>query len=148
MLFFSLIKWTHTTKFNKKIYQLMEKVCELVNKQLQVKENLFFDVIIVSLKQIQKINAKFRKINQPTDVLTFVLKDANDIESPLLGEIYLCPKYIKKCANDLQKNFVDEFIFTFIHGIYHLFGYTHNTKTNAKKMFQLQDEIMEQMFND
>ena len=115
-----------------------------VSKDLKIKESLYFDVIIVDSWQMQKINKQFRKIDKPTDVITFALRDAkySTINTPLLGEIFLAPDYIQKIS---KKSFNEEFILAFIHGILHLLGYDHNNKKREKVMFSLQAEILQKV---
>jgi len=47
----------------------------------------------VSKEEIKKLNNKFRKKNNPTDVLSFKLSEKN-----FLGEILICPEVVKKNA--------------------------------------------------
>ena len=56
-------------------------------------------VAIVNSYEIEKINSKYRNINQPTDVLSF--EGGDDI----LGEIIICPDEVQKNG----ENFDDEF---------------------------------------
>lgn len=75
-------------------------------------------IAIVSSKEIQRLNKKYRKKDKPTDVLSF------DYGSS--GEVVLCPQQINgKIAQVL------------IHGILHILGYNHremeNFKNNGKK---------------
>ena len=121
------------------MFLFVKQVC----KDLKINESLYFDVIIVDDKQMQKINKKFRKINKPTDVITFALRDANSsVNTPLLGEIYLAPNYIQKIS---KKSFNKEFALAFIHGVLHLLGYDHNNKKKEKIMFSLQRELLQKV---
>lgn len=95
---------------------------------------------------MQKLNRQFRKINQPTDVLTFALRDAKDIPSNLLGEIYLCPEYIQSVCNKKQDS-SQELTLAFIHGILHLLGYSHHQPKKTKAMMQLQDSILHKVYS-
>ena len=110
--------WYKSKLITKDVISLMYIADKVISKELKIRDSLFFDVIIIDNKQMQKINNKFRHINKPTDVISFALRDANiSIKVDLLGEIYLNPYYIHKITNN---NFVKEFILTYIHGILHL----------------------------
>lgn len=140
MLKFTITYWD---KFEQKMYKKCTKCVQNVYKKwtiLKQKEKNFFDVILINDLQMQRINKAFRKINKPTDVLSFALNDAKPkIKTPLLGEIYLAPNYIKKNA---KTSFEREFYLCFIHGILHLLGYDHTNRKNKKIMFDLQEKIL------
>lgn len=132
--------WYKSKLTTKDVISLMNIADKTISKELKIKDCLFFDVIIIDNKQMQKINNKFRHINKPTDVISFALRDANiSIKVDLLGEIYLSPDYIHKITNN---NFIKEFILTYIHGILHLLSYNHENKKGEKIMFDLQNKIL------
>ena len=144
MLKYEITTWYKSKKITKSLISLMALSVKQVSKDLKIKESLYFDVIIVDSWQMQKINKQFRKIDKPTDVITFALRDAkySTINTPLLGEIFLAPDYIQKIS---KKSFNEEFILAFIHGILHLLGYDHNNKKREKVMFSLQAEILQKV---
>ena len=72
-------------------------------------------VAIVNSYEIEKINSKYKNINQPTDVLSF--EGGDDI----LGEIIICPDEVQKNG----ENFDDELKRVLIHGTLHLLNYDH-----------------------
>jgi len=72
-------------------------------------------VAIVNSYEIEKINSKYRNINQPTDVLSF------EGEGNILGEIIICPDEIQKNG----ENFDNELKRVLIHGTLHLLNYDH-----------------------
>ena len=135
--------WYKSKLITKDVISLMNVVDKKISNELKIKDNLFFDVIIVDNKQMQKINNKFRHINKPTDVISFALRDADiSIKVNLLGEIYLDPNYIHKIT---KNNFIKEFILTYIHGILHLLLYDHGNKKEENIMFHLQDKILKKI---
>ncbi len=135
--------WYKPTYLNKSVVLLTNIANKIIVNELNIKDDLFFDVIIVSNEQIKKINSKFRHINKETDVISFALRDSNkSIKVNLLGEIYLAPDYIH---NITKSNFKKEFILTYIHGVLHLLSYDHKNKKQQKKMFDLQDRILRQI---
>jgi len=78
-------------------------------------------VAIVNSYEIEKINSKYRNINQPTDVLSF--EGGDDI----LGEIIICPDEVQKNG----ENFDDELKRVLIHGTLHLLNYDHEKDQGA-----------------
>ncbi|HNR53436.1 MAG TPA: rRNA maturation RNase YbeY, partial [Candidatus Dojkabacteria bacterium] len=77
------------------------------------------NVVFVDEKEMQRLNEEYRNINDVTDVLSFNLNAEG-----FLGEIYICPQYIKKTVEKYQ----EELLRVIIHGILHLLGYEHKTK--------------------
>ncbi len=96
------------------------------------KNSLDLSVALLGEREMKRINEKFRKKNRPTDVLSF---DYGNV-----GEIILCPDYIKKNAKNSEIAFENEFLKVFIHGILHILGYDHEKKmVDAKKMEKKQN---------
>lgn len=112
------------------------KLAFLENKEISV------SVAIVSEKEIQKLNKKWRKIDQSTDVLSFPeypslkeIKKQNETEL-FLGEIILCYDDIKKYALSEKLELKKELAKAFAHSILHLLGFQH-----GKTMFACQEKI-------
>lgn len=125
---------------NKDVNLMMNVVNKTISKELNIRNDLFFDVVIVDNKQIRKINSKFRHIDRITDIITFALRDTHkSIKVNLLGEIYLAPDYI---YSNVKDNFKNEFILTYIHGVLHLLSFDHNSKQQRNVMFKLQKIIL------
>ena len=80
-------------------------------------------------KESQKINHQFRKKNQPTNVLSFLIQD-----SPLVGDLILCHPVIKKEALIQKKKLMDHYAHLIIHGSLHLLGYDHENTSDANIM--------------
>ena len=140
MLKHEITFWYKPTYLNRSVVLLTNIANKIIANELNIKDDLFFDVIIVNNEQIKKINSKFRHINKVTDVISFALRDSNkSIKVNLLGEIYLAPDYI---CNIAKSDFKKVFIFTYIHGVLHLLSYDHKNKEQEKKMFDLQDKIL------
>ena len=101
---------------------------------------------IIDNKKIQEINKQYRNIDRETDVISFAMEDNKDIEYEdfrLLGDIYIS---IDKCysqAKDYEHSNIREICFLATHGILHLLGYDHMEEADEKKMFALQEELLE-----
>ena len=113
-----------------------KKLFSAVAKKVLLSENRETENIslaFVEKEEIKKLNKKFRKKNKPTDVLSFLLNEAD-----CLGEIVICPEVVK------EKN--EEIIKVFIHGILHLLGYEHEkSKSKAKEMEAKEAEIFKNL---
>ncbi len=117
-------------------------ICVSTFNQLQLCENLVFDVNIVNTSCIKEINKKYRKINQVTDVISFANRDDSSVFVPLLGEIFICLDQAKKQAKEYKHSLQRELIFLFTHGLLHLLGYDHMNTKDEKVMMSLTDKII------
>lgn len=94
-----------------------KKVLSGENKR---KENL--SVAFVSPDEIQKLNAKYRKKNKPTDVLSFEKVSQFKDE---FSEVVICPKVVKENTADSPLSLKREMAKVLIHGILHILGHDH-----------------------
>ena len=107
-------------------------------------------VTLVDNEFIHNLNKQYRKIDRPTDVISFAFLDGiNNKESLFkskeevdLGEIYISYEKAKEQAESYGHSLERELRFLFVHGLLHLLGYDHMTKEDEKIMFALQEEIL------
>jgi probable rRNA maturation factor len=78
---------------------------------------------------IRSLNARYRRVDRATDVLSFVMADPD-----LLGEIYLSVERAAVQSRRFGSSFEEEILRLFIHGLFHLLGYDHETETERAKM--------------
>lgn len=81
------------------------------------------DIKIVSKDEIQALNKKYRKLDKPTDVLSFPQFDKppkKSDETILLGDIVICPSFRAKSRNDNN-----DILFLIKHSTLHLLGFHH-----------------------
>ena len=109
-------------------------------------ENINFNLIIVNNEYIHELNKNYRKIDRPTDVITFALEDDDTMVLPegirVLGDIYISIDRAKDQASDYGHSLLRELCFLAVHGFYHLLGYDHNTPEEEKIMFSKQEEVL------
>jgi|WetSurMetagenome_2_1015567.scaffolds.fasta_scaffold00008_166 probable rRNA maturation factor len=86
-------------------------------------------VIFCSNRAIRRLNAAFRHKDRATDVLSF-----NYDEPDLLGEIYISLQKAKAQAGEYRVTFESEVLRLFVHGMFHLLGFDHESERDAKKM--------------
>lgn len=114
------------------------KLNSIVRKSLRFLKvkNSYADVYLVSNKEIQKLNYKYRRKDKPTNVLSFpnpkVFPDIG--KQKFLGEIYLSPKYIQDHNESLE--------FMLIHGLLHLLGFNHIKKGDRIRMEKKEKELL------
>ena len=78
-------------------------------------------LVFVAAKKIQSLNKIYRKINKPTDILSFPL-------SKTTGEIFICKSEAKKEMVKFGRTFENFLTYLFIHGLVHLKGHDHGPK--------------------
>lgn len=101
-------------------------------KKVGLKKDYEISLALVEEKQIKSINSKRRNENKSAGVLSFAEKDLQsefyepESEGVYLGEIFLCPSYIKKKTKKYNRNFKEELLRYFQHGVFHLAGLDHS----------------------
>jgi probable rRNA maturation factor len=91
----------------------------------KIKQNILgkrysLSIAYLSEKKSREINKKYRKINKPTNVLSFALSKNE-------GEIVLCKSVIRKELKKFDRNFEELLGFLVIHGMLHLKGMEHGS---------------------
>ncbi len=122
----------------------LKKVAKIILKGENVRKERELSIVLIKPAIIKKLNQKYRKKNQPTDVLSF----KEDESLAELGEIVICPEEVKKNAKKLGSTFKKELTFVLIHGILHLLGCDHELdKTEAKKMQDKEEQYLSKIFH-
>ncbi len=137
---FEIINLTDFNEFEE------ESLIKVLNKGLEIEklDDVLFNVILVDNEYIHKLNREYRKIDRPTDVITFALEDNLDIETTprILGDIYISIEKAKSQALEYGHSFKREICFLAVHGFYHLLGYDHMTEEDEKIMFARQEVVL------
>ncbi len=108
-------------------FHLLEKriasVAREVLRRLR-KEHCAVELTLVTNETMRAENRKFRGKNKPTTVLSFNVEERfprPDLRGKrYLGELLLAPRYIESVDQDIE--------LLLVHGILHLFGYTHEER--------------------
>ena len=96
---------------------------------------------------IRKLNATWRGIDKPTNVLSFPAPEpagaAGQGDAPrMLGDIAIAYETMRKEADDQSKPFADHLSHLAVHGFLHLIGYDHGKDDDAEAMETLEREIL------
>ena len=128
------------SKYYKDIKKYYKKVLEVLNLDDEYEATL----IVVGKNRIHKLNKEYRGIDKETDVISFAEIDAKDdfLVDNYLGDIFINVDRVKSQAKEYGHSVQREFVFLFVHGMLHLFGYDHMNTKDEKKMFSLQDKIV------
>ena len=125
------------TKTIKKIITRLRRL-----KKFPFLKNIDLSIAFIGEAEIKKLNSKYRKINKPTDELSFLLEKSR---TKLSGEILLCPKVIKTKdygfhnPNYKLKAISYKLRGLLAHAFLHLCGFDHKTKKEGKKMEDMEE---------
>ena len=91
-------------------------------------------VIFSDDKHLHQLNRDYRKINKPTDVLSFELSDPHHPAPKALGEIYISTETAERQAEEAGHTLEAEMVHLAVHGVLHLLGYEHDTDPGFERM--------------
>ena len=132
--------------WNKSLLKLKSTIqTVLSNKDKRLIKNSSCNILITGNKEIQKLNKEFRKINKPTDVLSFPQEKGKHKIKKYLGDIVISIEKATSQAREDKVSLDYELTMLLVHGFLHLFGYDHKLQTQAKIMFSLQNKIINNM---
>ena len=90
-----------------------------------------FTVFLTNNAKMKKLNNKFRKVNKPTDVLSFSL-NIKTRRNIYIGDIAISYEIVNK--RSIKSNFNHELDKMWIHGYLHLRGHDHIKHKDFEKM--------------
>ena len=133
-------KWKKKIKNLKNYFKIKQrKFNTKINPSKKKKE---FTVFLTNNLRMKKLNNKFRKINKPTDVLSFPLKIKKK-SNIYLGDIAISYEIVNKRSK--KSLFDHELDKMWIHGYLHLNGHDHIRYKDFKKMTRKEDLIFKQL---
>lgn len=93
---------------------------------------------------IHEINAKWRHIDKPTNVLSFPAFALQPGQEPgeILGDIVIARETVEREAVEEDKSFDDHLSHLVVHGLLHLMGYDHQNDDEAEQMEALERKIL------
>ncbi|HEY9679632.1 MAG TPA: rRNA maturation RNase YbeY [Drouetiella sp.] len=109
------------------------------------------ELMFVGNKKIQELNSQFREKDAATDVLSFpLIFDGEEVNFPPdfgqeefeLGEIVISIDRAQEQADDFGHSLEREISFLFVHGVLHILGFDHITKSQEKDMFGRQKAVL------
>ena len=100
---------------------------------------------IVDSDEIQTLNAQYRNMDKPTNVLSFPCDLPDDIDLPLLGDIVICADVVEREALEFNKPYEAHWAHMLVHGSLHLLGYDHIEDEEAVRMENLETKILTEL---
>ena len=111
--------------------------CMLKAEGVDPSSDVEVSISFVRSAEMRSLNASWRGIDAPTDVLSFECDglDGAGEQDPLeLGDVILCPEVIAAQAADFGNTPVEECRLMLVHGLLHLVGYDHMNEDDAAEM--------------
>lgn len=99
-------------------------------------------IAVVGDREMRPLNAKYRKKNQTTDVLSFLVEDQPVSGGKILGDVVISVERARCQAKERGKTLKSEMVTLLIHGILHLLGYDHEkSPRQARIMFAYERKL-------
>ena len=132
--------------FEKKIYKILKEFRgEVIN--ITPEDKILISIMFSGDKKVMDLNSQFRKINKPTNVLSFPssINTSTNFKNVFLGDIIFSLETIISESKANNKSTIDHLIHLFIHGLLHLLGYDHKTENEAGMMEDLEIYILNKL---
>ena len=133
-------KWKKKIKNLKNYFKIKQRKFNTQINSSKIKKE--FTIFLTNNLKMKKLNSKFRKVNKPTDVLSFPLKIKMK-SNIYLGDIAISYEIVNKRSK--KSLFDHELDKMWIHGYLHLDGYDHIKYKDFKKMSRKEDLIFKQL---
>jgi probable rRNA maturation factor len=94
-------------------------------------------VRLVGQRESRTLNARYRRRDKPTNVLSFPAADAQDARGSTpqpLGDLVICPDVLRAEARAQGKSVRAHWAHLVVHGTLHLVGYDHERTRDAARM--------------
>jgi len=94
-------------------------------------------IVLVDDERMRRLNREYRGIDRPTDVLAFAQTEGESgppTTPLLLGDVVVSVPTAMRQAHVHSRALLDELTTLLAHGLLHLFGYDHATRTGETAM--------------
>ena len=99
-------------------------------------------VVLIDDAKMRPINAQWRNIDKPTDVLAFAQSDSFSAQSHILGDVLISVETAARQAVEHGHSLERELTVLFVHGVLHLLGYDHIEDDEAEEMEALERVLL------
>lgn len=101
----------------------IKQVADNCLKKFKIDNNKIVEILFVDQRKMRELNFTHRKINKPTDVLSFPQNEGPKNNKQILGSIVICEEIVSDLGKDAAG--------LIQHGFLHLLGYDHETNINS-----------------
>jgi len=108
-------------------------------------EDAELSILLCDDATIRKLNRRYRKINKPTDVLAFPMREGPgpDLHGGVLGDVVISLPTATRQARQHDRPIIEEVTALLAHGLLHLLGYDHATPSEEREMTARNEALME-----
>jgi probable rRNA maturation factor len=111
----------------------LKKITAAILKALE-RSQAELSIALVGDKEMRPLNAKYRKKNKTTDVLSFPADNPATAKRVLLGDVIISVEQARRQAKERNHSLKREMVILLIHGILHLLGYDHERSPRQAKI--------------
>jgi probable rRNA maturation factor len=103
-------------------------------------------IVFVNNERIRTLNATYRGLDEPTDVLSFpddqIDPDTNHL---YIGDVIISVETAQVQAEKYGHSLLDEIRLLVVHGALHLLGFDHATQAEKDSMWTVQASVLDQL---
>lgn len=136
-------------EYKKTISKVLEKCFEVEHLP---NDKLLVSITLTDPENIRKLNKEYRKIDKPTDVLSFPMFEKEEIDNmvregtweynDILGDMVISIPQVEAQAKEYGHSFERELSYMVVHSFYHLMGYDHIEEEDKKVMRPKEENIL------
>ncbi len=117
----------------------VEKLARKILSEKSLNDKAVISIIFCDNKTLNNFKIKYFDEDVFTDIVTFKIEDKPFLEA----ELYISTEMAIDNAKEFKVSLNNEIIRLVSHGILHLIGYDDRNNSSSKKMFSVQEEIVE-----
>ena len=119
------------------------QLCKHFPKKFKfINKRAYLTLLLSNNSNIKRLNKKFRKKDNHTDVLSFPLqKKLKNLKEVYLGDVIISFNYMNKPKNISNYDFKEKVTKIFIHGFLHLLNFNHIKEKEYQIMFREEQKI-------
>ncbi|WDT75019.1 MAG: rRNA maturation RNase YbeY [Candidatus Manganitrophus sp.] len=111
---------------------------------LQKLDRAEMGIILVNNRQIRVYNRDYRKKDQPTDVLSFPMREGvgGELHPDFLGDVMISLERSAEEAILYGRSRREQLLILLIHGVLHLLGYDHERSPKEERRMQRRERLL------
>lgn len=139
-----------TLQLDESVFAIIEQVADKMSELYDLSKSEV-SITLTDNEHIHILNKQYRKIDRPTDVLSFALNEGEEPEieggAPVnvLGDIVISVEKAIEQAKEYGHSTKREIAFLTVHGMLHLLGYDHMEEADRAEMRKEEDFVMEKL---
>ena len=124
----------------------LERSAKYTFQHAKAPESVDLTIVITGDAHIQRLNAEYRHVDAPTDVLSFPANFTNpENDTPYLGDVVIAYPQAESQAQAGGHPVEAELQLLVVHGVLHLLDYDHTSAEEKAQMWALQTRILTEL---